>query len=174
MTKALTAESEEIVPELKRKSRRKRRLHSVPRISLEETRMDVPHRRIQTSGVFSADVCTLIVFSVLLLLLLLNIILYYKLWSLEETSPYTLFDLYMLKNPPKSHEEWIKLLQQQEALHTMEAHRWQRVLKASIQLLKQAEESLSELQRSIHPTYANKFMSILQNQQNQEENKEEL
>ncbi|KAJ8977588.1 hypothetical protein NQ317_018356 [Molorchus minor] len=166
LIRGLSIEGEENIPDIKRKSRRKRRLHSIPRIGLQENNIrtemyfsDVPHRKkIPGSGFLSADACTLIVFFILVLLLLLNVVLYYKLWS----------------NPPKSQEEWVKLLQQQEALHTLEAHKWQRILKASIELLKQAEESLSELQRSIHPSYANKLMSILQNQQNGEESKEEL
>ncbi|KAJ8921707.1 hypothetical protein NQ315_010617 [Exocentrus adspersus] len=174
LSKALHAEGEENVPESKRKSRRKRRLHSIPRCSLEDTRISVPHRKkLQNSGIFSTDVCTIIVLFVLILLLVLNIILYYKLWSLEEAPPYTLLDLHVLKNPPKSHEEWIKLLQQQEALHTIEAQKWQRILKTSIRLLRQAEESLNELQLSIHPSYTNKVISIIQNQENPE-SKEEL
>lgn len=118
LTKALHAEGEENIPEMKRKSRRKRRLHSIPTCSLEDTRISksrttnrasrlcklscrfagVPHRKkLHTSGIFSTDVCTVIVFFVLILLLILNIILYYKLWSLEETSPYTILDLHVLK-----------------------------------------------------------------------------
>ncbi|XP_018565494.1 GRAM domain-containing protein 1B isoform X2 [Anoplophora glabripennis] len=174
LARALHAEGEENIPELKRKSKRKRRLHSIPRCSLEDARISVPHRKkLQGSGIFSTDVCTIIVFFVLILLLILNIILYYKLWSLEETSPYTILDLRELKNPPKSHDEWIRLLQQQEALHSIEAQKWQRILRTSIQLLRQAEESLNELQRSIHPTYRSKVMSIIQNQQD-EEGKEEM
>lgn len=66
------------------------------------------------------------------------------------------------REPPKSHEEWLKLLQQQETLHSVEMQKWQRVLKTAVQLLRQTEESLSELQHSIHPTSTNKILSILQ------------
>ncbi|KAJ8970115.1 hypothetical protein NQ317_000569 [Molorchus minor] len=148
LIRGLSIEGEENIPDIKRKSRRKRRLHSIPRIGLQEN-------NIRTEMYFSDEENTqvvdflvqthvpLIVFFILVLLLLLNVVLYYKLWSLEETPPYTLLDLHVLKNPPKSQEEWVKLLQQQEALHTLEAHKWQRILKASIELLKQAEESLA-------------------------------
>lgn len=54
-------------------------------------------KKANPEGFFTTDVCTLIVFSVLLLLLLLNVLLYYKLWSLEEAQPYTLLDLQLLK-----------------------------------------------------------------------------
>jgi hypothetical protein len=119
--------------------------------------------KISSGGIFSSDVATTIVFTVLILLVILNVMLYFKLWSLEESPPYTLLDLHILKDPPKSHDEWIKLLQQQETLHSVEIQKWQRILKTAIQLLKQTEESLNELQRSINPTYTNKVMSILQN-----------
>lgn len=114
------------------------------------------------STIFRSDFSTLIVFTVLVILVILNLLLYYKLWSLEESPPYTILDLHVLRDSPKTHEEWLKLFQQQETLHTVEMQKWQRVLKTAIQLLKKTEESLSELQRSIHPTYTNKIMSIVQ------------
>ncbi|KAJ3627498.1 hypothetical protein MTP99_014872 [Tenebrio molitor] len=157
LSKALHVEGEENVGDVKRKSRRKRRIHSMPRAGAA-SRM-----KISSGGIFSSDVATTIVFTVLILLVILNVMLYFKLWSLEESPPYTLLDLHILKDPPKSHDEWIKLLQQQETLHSVEIQKWQRILKTAIQLLKQTEESLNELQRSINPTYTNKVMSILQN-----------
>ncbi|VEN45147.1 unnamed protein product [Callosobruchus maculatus] len=135
LTKALKTESEEFIPE-KKKARRKRRLHSMPRPIEDKTTLPV-RKKIHPEGMFTTDVCTLIVFSVLLLLLFLNVMLYYKLWSLEEAPPYTFLDLHLFKNPPKSHEDWIKLLQQQEALHTIESQKWQKLLKNAINLLKQ-------------------------------------
>lgn len=84
-------------------------------------------------------------------------------WSLEDTSPVTFLDLQMLKDPPKTHDEWLKLFQQQETLHTVEIQKWQKILKTAIHLLRQTEESLNELQRSIHPSYTKKIMSIIQN-----------
>lgn len=124
---------------------------------------DVPCRNRQSGGIFNFDIKMLIVLLALIILLILNVLLYYKLWSLEESSPYTVLDLHVLQNPPKSHDEWIKLLQQQETLHTIEAQKWQKVLRNSIHLLRQVEESLNELQRSIHPTYTNKIVSIIKN-----------
>jgi hypothetical protein len=41
------------------------------------------------------------------------------------------------RHPPKSHDEWLHLLQQQEALHNMELQKWQKVLQAAVQLLRQ-------------------------------------
>ncbi|CAH1173491.1 unnamed protein product [Phaedon cochleariae] len=171
LTRALHAEGEDSIPELKRKSRRKRRMHTLPKLAVEES---VPSRKKSSDGIFSTEVCTLIVFSVLLLLLFLNIMLYYKLWSLEEGPPYSILDMHLLKSPPKTHEEWIKLLQHQEALHSVEAQKWQKLLKNSIHLLKQAEESLNELQRSIHSTFSSNLVSILQNQAATSDAREDL
>lgn len=40
---------------------------------------------------------TWMVFAVLVVLVILNMALYYKLWTLEEAPPYTLLDLHVLK-----------------------------------------------------------------------------
>ncbi|KAK9711679.1 GRAM domain-containing protein 1B-like [Popillia japonica] len=168
LAKALHIEAEEAASTTtKRKSRRRRR-PSIPRGSLEEIRpMRGSITKVKTisTGASRTDFPIIIVFVVLIVLVILNVMLYYKLWSLEGASPYTLIDLHVLKDPPKTHEEWVKLLQQQETLHTVEMQKWQRILKTAIQLLRETEESLSQLQRSIHPTYTNKIMSIIQNHQ---------
>ncbi|XP_056647919.1 protein Aster-B-like isoform X1 [Diorhabda sublineata] len=169
LTRALHAEGDDSIPEIKRKAKRKRRINSSTRGTIEENN---PAKKKITEGIFSSEICTMIVFFVLILLLFLNVMLYYKLWSLEEAPSYNLLDLHLLKHPPQSHEEWITLLQQQEALHSVEAQKWQKLLRNSIQLLRQAEESLNELQSSIQSTYSSKLVSILQ--AGQEENKEEL
>lgn len=41
------------------------------------------------------------------------------------------------RNLPKSHDEWIQLLQKQESLHTIEVKKWQKILKTAVGLLKQ-------------------------------------
>ncbi|XP_050300995.1 protein Aster-B-like [Anthonomus grandis grandis] len=156
---ALQVECEENVPE-QRKSRRKRRLHSMPKYSTEDLRLNVPRKKLaQTGSIFTTEVCTIIVFVVLLILLVLNVLLYYKLWYLEETSPaMKIMDLSSLKLPPKSHEEWIQLLQQQEYTRTIEAQKWQKTLTHVVSLLRKAEDALEELRRSIHPNYMDKVV----------------
>ncbi|KAJ8672900.1 hypothetical protein QAD02_004161 [Eretmocerus hayati] len=72
----------------------------------------------------------------ILCLIVINGLLYFKLTSFE-TSNYTITDLHVLKNTPKTEEDWINLLQQQESLHTVEIKKWQRVLHTAVQLLKQ-------------------------------------
>lgn len=171
LKEALQAEGEENIPEQRRKSRRKRRLHTLPMYSLEDVGISIPRKKY-SSGVFTTDVCTALVFGVLLLLLIINVMLYYKLWSLEEGPTTNLFDFNNLKNAPKSHDDWIKLLQQQENIHSVEAQKWQRLLKAAVKLLQQAEESLNELQLSIQPNYMSKVITNLQKYENTERNLE--
>ncbi|KAG8230589.1 hypothetical protein J437_LFUL004502 [Ladona fulva] len=89
------------------------------------------------------EVLSCVALLVLIFLLLLNALLYYKLWSLEEwthqsnTHAFSMLDLHILRHPPKSHDEWLRLLQHQEALHHVELEKWQKILQAAIQLLRQ-------------------------------------
>ncbi|XP_065170419.1 protein Aster-B isoform X2 [Atheta coriaria] len=167
LSKALLIEAEEYAtPAVKRKSRRRRRQHSIrapiaddlrpPRCSLARTRGVSTRRQVQSTF------ATSVVFAVLVLLVILNVFLYYRLWSLEGTTPPSVLDLQVLKDPPKNHDDWIKLLQKQETLHTVEMQKWQQLLKTAITLLKQTEESLLELQKSIHPNYTKKMLSIIE------------
>lgn len=41
------------------------------------------------------------------------------------------------RSTPKTEEDWINLLQQQESLHNVEMRKWQRVLHTAAQLLRQ-------------------------------------
>ena len=41
------------------------------------------------------------------------------------------------RHTPKSHDEWIHVLQQQETLRSLEMQKWQKVLQAAVQLLRQ-------------------------------------
>ncbi|XP_063982135.1 protein Aster-B-like isoform X3 [Diachasmimorpha longicaudata] len=96
-----------------------------------------------------------------LCLMIINGLLYYKLWGLEDAAAYTVMDLHVLRNTPKTEEDWVHLLQQQESLHNVEMRRWQRILQTAAQLLKQTEESLTELQKSMHPMATDKIFSVL-------------
>lgn len=161
---ALQTEAEENVPEQRRKSRRRRRMSSMPRYSIEDVRLTTSRKKTHApGGLFTTDVCTIIVLVVLLILLILNVLLYYKLWSLEEASPsLKLMDLANLKNSPKSHEEWIDLLQKQETMRSIEAQKWQDTLNHVVGLLRNAEAALQQLQRSIHPDYMSKVVEAIQ------------
>lgn len=119
----------------------------------------------EEGGHHAPEVLSCVALLVLVFLLLLNALLYYKLWSLEEWThqsnahAFSMLDLHVLRHPPKSHDEWLRLLQQQEALHHVELEKWQRILQAAIQLLRQTEESLTDLLRNIHPVINQRIMA---------------
>ncbi|XP_066591813.1 protein Aster-B-like [Prorops nasuta] len=178
LIKALSVECEEgnASGGLKRKTKRRRRgvvagvvlqSHSPDHVSTkpQSSIADIPliHKNISVPG--AKGDANMIVSWVLLIavlcLMVINGLLYYKLWGLEEAAAYTIMDLHVLKNTPKTEEDWINLLQQQESLHNVEMKKWQRVLHTAAQLLRQTEESLTELQMSIHPTTTEKLFSVL-------------
>ncbi|KAG7197531.1 hypothetical protein KM043_017642 [Ampulex compressa] len=177
LIKALSVECEEGSGSggLKRKTRRRRRAtttvnslqtHSPDRMSPshQTAPSDLPHIHNNIVPGARGD-SSMILSSMLLIavlcLMVINGLLYYKLWGLEEAAAYTIMDLHVLKNTPKTEEDWINLLQQQESLHNVEMRKWQRVLHTAAQLLRQTEESLTELQMSIHPTATEKMFSVL-------------
>ncbi|OAD57404.1 GRAM domain-containing protein 1B [Eufriesea mexicana] len=152
LIKALSIECEESTGSggIKRKARRRRRATG-PGISLQthssdhtsstlQNSLNLPHMNDNTVSGARGD-SNMIISSMLLIavlcLMVINGLLYYKLWSLEEAAAYTIMDLHVLKNTPKTEEDWIHLLQQQE------------------------KESLTELQMSIHPTATEKMFSVL-------------
>lgn len=178
LIKALTVECEEGTGTsgLKRKTRRRRRVtgagaalqthhspdHLPPKHQTFTSDLSHIHNNTVPGGRSDSN---MIVSSMLLVavlcLLVINGLLYYKLWGLEEAAAYTIMDLHVLKNTPKTEGDWINLLQQQESLHNVEMRKWQRVLHTATQLLRQTEESLTELQMSIHPSATEKMLPVL-------------
>ncbi|XP_069702511.1 protein Aster-B-like isoform X3 [Periplaneta americana] len=139
------------LPVAKKKTRRRRRLLPVVSGGSEEPkrRISRPIPRFPLPELRSpADTLSWIVLAILLFLVLLNALLYYKLWTLEEwaqdsSQSFSVMDLQVLRHPPKSHDEWLHLLQQQEALHNVEMQKWQKVLQAAVQLLRQKNHSVN-------------------------------
>ncbi|XP_066997865.1 protein Aster-B isoform X2 [Anabrus simplex] len=168
LIKALRAECDRSLS-VKKKTRRRRRGTTVGP-TLEETAprigRPVSRSRLNIENRNSSDSLSWFVLLILIFLVCLNALLYYKLWVLEEwtqnsSHSFTVMDLQVLSHPPKSHDEWLRLLQHQEALHNVEMQKWQKVLQAAIQLLRQTEESLSELQVSMNPLVSKKVLSML-------------
>lgn len=50
--------------------------------------------------------------------------------------------LRLFRNSPKSQEDWIQLLQRQEALHATETIKWQNILHSAVQLLKKVDTQI--------------------------------
>ncbi|GFS26913.1 GRAM domain-containing protein 1B-like [Elysia marginata] len=96
-----------------------------------------------------------IIIVILVLLLLFNAVLFYKLWSLESyaSSLYGIPTQESLENfakHPRSQEEWSQLLQQQRQVYEKEINKWEEVLSVSITIVDQMKTSLLQLKKSLH------------------------
>ncbi|KAG7163550.1 Aster-B-like 3, partial [Homarus americanus] len=84
-----------------------------------------------------------LVVATLVILLTLNALLYYKLWALEEkmflrSSPYPTLDPSMFRSGTVGGplEEWVRILQQQEAIHAAEVERWRKSIEEAAGFLR--------------------------------------
>jgi len=89
---------------------------------------------------------SLFVIILLIMLFIFNIILLMRLYKLEKTDIKFLNlnkdnnfnnipNLASVKNLPNNHDDWIKLLKQQEILHETEMEKWHKILETAIELL---------------------------------------
>ncbi|XP_077163301.1 protein Aster-B isoform X3 [Paroedura picta] len=93
----------------------------------------------------------LIISCVLVLLVILNMMLFYKLWMLEYTTQ-TLTawqGLRLQERLPQSQTEWAQLLESQQRYHDTELQKWREIIKSSVMLLDQMKDSLINLQNGI-------------------------
>ncbi|CAI5795252.1 VASt domain-containing protein [Podarcis lilfordi] len=93
----------------------------------------------------------LIISCVLVLLVILNMMLFYKLWMLEYTTQ-TLTawqGLRLQERLPQSQTEWAQLLESQQKYHDTELQKWREIIKSSVILLDQMKDSLVNLQNGI-------------------------
>ncbi|XP_032954178.1 protein Aster-B isoform X6 [Rhinolophus ferrumequinum] len=117
----------------------------------------------------------LVISCVLVLLVLLNVMLFYKLWMLEYTtqtltawqglrlqerglgaqnSPLSItpaagVPLLPPHRLPQSQTEWAQLLESQQKYHDTELQKWREIIKSSVMLLDQMKDSLINLQNGI-------------------------
>ncbi|XP_034253149.1 protein Aster-B-like isoform X3 [Thrips palmi] len=144
---------------------------SLPRGSVGATENcfdSVNSRQVVSSRSNSVEPVNIVILGILVLLLLMNGALYYKLlcferWSAVDPIPVSLNeDVQSLsKNPPTTQEEWMHLVRKQEALHTLEMQKWQKILQTSVILLRETEDSLKELQLTIQPRVKHKLTSAI-------------
>ncbi|XP_032141020.1 protein Aster-B isoform X4 [Sapajus apella] len=93
----------------------------------------------------------LVISCVLVLLVILNMMLFYKLWMLEYTTQ-TLTawqGLRLQERLPQSQTEWAQLLESQQKYHDTELQKWREIIKSSVMLLDQMKDSLINLQNGI-------------------------
>ncbi|KAI9999920.1 hypothetical protein NQD34_011763 [Periophthalmus magnuspinnatus] len=94
----------------------------------------------------------LIVSFILVVLVALNMLLFYKLYGLERAA-HTLetWHSYSLSDSPlpQSAAEWAQVLQLQRQFHQAQLNKWQQILQSSVALLDQMKQSLEKLHRGI-------------------------
>ncbi|GFY64313.1 protein Aster-B [Trichonephila inaurata madagascariensis] len=98
------------------------------------------------------DIVIRVILITLVILLFLNMLLFYKLWSLEDQSSKQVppAALEYPDNPSSfTKEDYLHLLHKQDALHRAETARWRDALSEVIKLIHLIEKSLSELKSSI-------------------------
>ncbi|XP_063762547.1 protein Aster-B isoform X5 [Eleginops maclovinus] len=103
-------------------------------------------------ALYSVSKLLLIISFVLVLLVFLNMMLFYKLWMLEySTQSLTTWQGLRLHESklPQTQMEWAQLLEAQQRYHDSELQKWREIIKSSVVLLDQMKDSLLNLQRGI-------------------------
>ncbi|XP_041734538.1 protein Aster-B isoform X11 [Coregonus clupeaformis] len=104
------------------------------------------------STLYSVSKLLLIISFVLVLLVFLNMMLFYKLWMLEYSAQHltTWQGLRIHESKlPQTQMEWAQLLESQQRYHDAELQKWREIIKSSVVLLDQMKDSLLNLQRGI-------------------------
>nr|XP_046246236.1 protein Aster-B isoform X1 [Scatophagus argus] len=119
-----------------------------------QTRHQSPEHHQLPGGLafYSVSKLLLIISFVLVLLVFLNMMLFYKLWMLEYSaqSLTTWQGLRLHESKlPQTQMEWAQLLEAQQRYHDAELQKWREIIKSSVVLLDQMKDSLLNLQRGI-------------------------
>uniref|UniRef100_A0A3P8YWU7 GRAM domain containing 1B n=1 Tax=Esox lucius TaxID=8010 RepID=A0A3P8YWU7_ESOLU len=103
-------------------------------------------------ALYSVSKLLLIISFVLVLLVFLNMMLFYKLWMLEYTTQ-SLTSWHGLRPQesklPQTQLEWAQLLESQQRYHDDELQKWKEIIKSSVMLLDEMKDSLLKLQKGI-------------------------
>uniref|UniRef100_A0A673B8A9 GRAM domain containing 1Ba n=1 Tax=Sphaeramia orbicularis TaxID=375764 RepID=A0A673B8A9_9TELE len=105
-----------------------------------------------TSGglaLYSFSRLLLLISLVLVLLVFLNVMLFYKLWMLEYTTQ-SLTAAHGLRPPeskiPQTQLEWVQLLDSQQRYHDDELEKWKEIIKSSVLLLDEVRNQVNNTQ----------------------------
>ncbi|CAL8360806.1 unnamed protein product [Merluccius merluccius] len=113
----------------------------------------LPHHLLPSGlAIYSVSKLLVVISFVLVLLVLLNAMLFYKLWMLEYSaqSLTTWQGLRLHESKlPQTQMEWAQLLESQQHFHDAELQKWREIIKSSVVLLDQMKDSLLNLQRGI-------------------------
>uniref|UniRef100_A0A8C1IQE8 GRAM domain containing 1Ba n=1 Tax=Cyprinus carpio TaxID=7962 RepID=A0A8C1IQE8_CYPCA len=112
----------------------------------------IPDHGSEGLALYSISKLLLIISSVLVLLVFLNMMLFYKLWMLEYTAQ-SLTSWQGLRSHesklPQTQIEWAQLLESQQRYHENELEKWREIIKSSVLLLDEMRESLMKLQKGM-------------------------
>uniref|UniRef100_A0A3P9KPH3 GRAM domain containing 1Bb n=1 Tax=Oryzias latipes TaxID=8090 RepID=A0A3P9KPH3_ORYLA len=117
-----------------------------------QTRSPDHHHMLGGLALYSVSKLLLIISFVLVLLVFLNMMLFYKLWMLEYSAQsLTTWQSLRLQDSklPQTQMEWAQLLEAQQRYHDAELQKWREIIKSSVVLLDQMKDSLLNLQRGI-------------------------
>ncbi|KAM3614641.1 uncharacterized protein V6R79_017378 [Siganus canaliculatus] len=108
--------------------------------------------RSRSAGHNSVSTILLIVSFILVVLVALNMLLFYKLYALERAA-HTLetWHSYSVDDSPlpQTAGEWAQVLQLQRQFHQAQLSKWQQILQSSVTLLDQMKQSLEKLHQGI-------------------------
>ncbi|XP_038163586.1 protein Aster-A isoform X2 [Cyprinodon tularosa] len=108
--------------------------------------------RSRGGGPTSISTILLIVSFILVVLVVLNMLLFYKLYALEKAA-HTLerWHSYSVADSPlpQTAGEWAQVLHLQRQFHQAQLSKWQQILQSSVSLLDQMKHSLEKLHRNI-------------------------
>ncbi|XP_051541253.1 protein Aster-B isoform X2 [Myxocyprinus asiaticus] len=125
-------------------------VHRIKHVAGSTQTRHISEHRSEGLALYSVSKLLLIISSVLVLLVFLNMMLFYKLWMLEYTAQ-SLTSWHGLRSHesklPQTQIEWAQLLDSQQRYHVNELEKWREILKSSVLLLDEMRESLMKLQK---------------------------
>uniref|UniRef100_A0A803VHL3 GRAM domain containing 1B n=1 Tax=Ficedula albicollis TaxID=59894 RepID=A0A803VHL3_FICAL len=113
--------------------------HRIKHVAGSTQTRHVPEESPSGFHLQSVSKLLLVISFVLVLLVILNMMLFYKLWMLEYTTQ-TLTawqGLRLQERLPQSQTEWAQLLESQQKYHDSELQKWREIIKSSVMLLDQ-------------------------------------
>ncbi|XP_075047755.1 protein Aster-A isoform X2 [Mixophyes fleayi] len=104
------------------------------------------------SSIHNIPTALFIISIVLLVLVFLNMMLFYRLWSLEHTArTFQTWQNYAVSQGrfPQTSADWAEILELQKRFHNTEVQKWKQTLRTSVQLLDEMRSSLQRLQQGV-------------------------
>ncbi|KAJ8342457.1 hypothetical protein SKAU_G00323850 [Synaphobranchus kaupii] len=127
-------------------------IHRIKHVAGSTQTRHIPEHVPGGFALYSVSKLLLIISFVLVLLVFLNMMLFYKLWMLEYTTQ-SLTTWQGLRphesKLPQTQMEWAQILESQQRYHDDELQKWRAIIKSSVLLLDQMKDSLLNLQKGI-------------------------